>query len=280
MPRHFQLVDVFNEGPFSGNPLGVVFSAEDLSTDAMQRIARWLNLSETVFLMAPSHQDADYRARIFTPDRELPFAGHPTLGSCHAWLSAGGQPKVPREVIQECGVGLVRIRQHDRFNAFEAPPLIRSGSVDEELVIEIAGFLGIDRGLILDCQWTDNGPGWVTVLLGSAQQVLDLKPAKSLHRRIELGVVGLYPAASATAYEVRAFIADQYGSIVEDPVTGSLNASAAQWLIRSGRVTAPYVASQGTCLGRSGRVHITVDDNDQVWVGGNAATMFSGTGNF
>ena len=276
MDRRFQLVDVFHNGPFSGNPLGVVFDAEGLSTEEMQRITQWLNLSETAFLLPPTTAGADYRVRIFTLERELPFAGHPTLGSCHAWLATGEQPRNPAEIVQECGAGLVPIRRHAERYAFAAPPLIRSGPVDEAKIQEIAQFLHIDRSDIVDSQWADNGPGWVVVLLASADVALALNPPKEHPTRIDVGVVGPYPPGGSAAFELRAFFSDHNGGVVEDPVTGSLNASVAQWLISSGRASAPYTASQGTRLGRSGRIFIDQAPDRTVWVGGKANTLFSG----
>ncbi|HXA46686.1 MAG TPA: PhzF family phenazine biosynthesis protein [Burkholderiaceae bacterium] len=275
--RPFQLVDVFADRSYSGNPVAVVFDADDLSTEAMQQITRWLNLSETAFLLSPNDPAADYRLRIFTLDREMPFAGHPTLGSCHAWLTNGGQPRNASEIIQECGAGLVPIKRNDTKLAFCAPPLIRGGSVDESRLQEISRFLRIDRDRIVDAQWADNGPGWVAVLLDSAQAVLALEPARVHHERIDVGVVGAYPKENPLAFELRAFFTDHKCGVLEDPVTGSLNASVAQWLIGTGRATAPYIASQGTCLGRRGRVHISCDQHGSVWVGGKSITLFSGT---
>jgi PhzF family phenazine biosynthesis protein len=276
--RRFELVDVFNDSPLSGNPLAVVMDAQDLSTDTMQQVTRWLNLSETTFLFPPTNPAADYRVRIFTLDREMPFAGHPTLGSCHAWLSAGGRPRNESQIMQECGAGLIPIRRGDATLAFGAPPLIRGGIVDESHVREIARFLRIDRSQIVDTQWADNGPGWVVALLDSAAAVLDLEPLRDYPGHMDLGVVGPYPNGSPLAFELRAFFTDPQGAVREDPVTGSLNASTAQWLLASGRATAPYTASQGTRLGRTGRVFIDVDDRGRVWIGGRTTTVFSGSG--
>lgn len=275
MNRPFQLIDVFHDGAFSGNPLAVVFDADDVSTSAMQTMTRWLNLSETAFLLRPSSPKADYRVRIFTPDREMPFAGHPTLGSCHAWLSNGGRPANGSQIVQECEAGLVPIRRSAELLAFAAPPLIRGGSVDESKLSEIAAFLRIDRSKIVDAQWADNGPGWIVVLLASADQVLAIEPIRDYPSRIDVGVVGPHPTASPIAFELRAFFTDHLGGVREDPVTGSLNASTAEWLLASGRASAPYIAAQGTRVGRSGRVHIH-QDSQGVWVGGRTATLFSG----
>jgi PhzF family phenazine biosynthesis protein len=275
MNRPFQLVDVFHDGAFSGNPLAVVFDADDLGTSAMQAMTRWLNLSETAFLLRPSSAKADYRVRIFTLEREMPFAGHPTLGTCHAWLSNGGSPADGSQIIQECGAGLIPIRRSAELLAFAAPPLIRSGPVDEAKLSEIAAFLRIDRSQIVDAQWADNGPGWVVVLFASADQVLALEPLRDYPRRIDVGVVGPHPTGNPIAFELRAFFSDHQGAVREDPVTGSLNASTAQWLLSSGRASAPFIAAQGTRLGRSGRIYIH-QDSQGVWVGGRTATLFSG----
>jgi PhzF family phenazine biosynthesis protein len=276
MARPFQLVDVFHEQPFSGNPLAVVLDGDGLSTDEMQRITRWLNLSETTFLLPPTTPQADYRVRIFTLDREMPFAGHPTLGSCHAWLTAGGKPHSAGEIIQECGAGLVAIRRNETNFAFAAPPLLRSGPVDEPKIQEIASFLRIDRSKIVDSQWADNGPGWIAVLLESAEEVLALTPPRDYPSRVDIGVVGPCSPGSPAAFELRAFFSDHNGGVMEDPVTGSLNASVAQWLLSSGRASAPYTASQGTRLSRTGRILIDQDQAGTVWVGGKTSTLFSG----
>jgi len=268
---------VFSDEPGLGNPLAVVIGADGLTDEQMRRFARWTNLSETTFVLAPG-AGADYRVRIFTPDGELPFAGHPTLGTCHAWLETGGRPASGDVIVQECGAGLVPIRRTEAGLAFAAPPLVRSGPVDEPLAERVAGLLGIGRGDIVDLQWADNGPGWLAVLLASAEEVLALQPGPV---DLDLGVAGLYPAGSPVALEVRAFT-PKLLSAGEDPVTGSLNASLAQWLLASGRLRAPYVASQGTVLGRRGRVHISADDDGaagdgQVWVGGATRTLIEGT---
>jgi len=276
MPRPFQLVDVFGQGDFTGNPLAVILDADGLDGETMQRIARWLNLSETTFLLPPTAAGADYHVRIFTLDRELPFAGHPTLGSCHAWLTAGGQPRRPDEVVQECGAGLVTVRREGERLAFAAPPLIRTGAVDDADLAEAARVLRLGPDEIEDAQWVDNGPGWMVVRLKSAEAVLALEPLRADERRIVLGVVGAYAPGGDADYEVRALFSDPYGVIIEDSVTGSLNASVAQWLFASGARTTGYVAAQGTRLGREGRVYIDRDDTGRVWVGGSARTLFAG----
>lgn len=274
MDRPFAQVDVFTTGPGLGNPLAVVLDGAGLTTEEMQRFARWTNLSETTFVLPPEDPAADYRVRIFTPDDELPFAGHPTLGTCHAWLESGGQPKGDGMVVQECGAGLVGIRQGaDGTLAFAAPPLIRSGGVDEALVGRIAASIGLGRADIIDAQWVDNGPGWVAVLLRDAQAVLDVLPGDVF---LDLGVLGLYPPGGEVALELRALY-PQNGYVVEDPVTGSLNASAAGWLLATGRLAAPYTASQGAAIGRAGRIRITQDPDGTVWTGGRTTTVVRGT---
>jgi PhzF family phenazine biosynthesis protein len=269
--RDFAQVDVFTTTPYAGNPVAVVHAADGLSTEQMQRFAHWTNLSETTFVLSPTESDADYRVRIFTPVAELPFAGHPTLGTCHAWLANGGRPRA-EAIVQECEAGLVPIRRTGDGLAFAAPPLLRSGPVDESLVERIASLLDLDRSDIVDAEWVDNGPGWVAVWLASAEAVLALRPG---FIDLDLGVVGPYPEGSETALEVRAFFPKD-GSTVEDPVTGSLNASLGGWLLRTGRVESPYVASQGTVLGRAGRVHVSQDADGVIWVGGGTVTCVTG----
>ena len=279
MHRRFQQVDVFSGEPFSGNPLAVVLDAEGLSTEEMQRFARWTNLSETTFVLPPTSPEADYRVRIFTLARELPFAGHPTLGTCHAWLAAGGTPRDPSRIVQECGAGLVTVRRGEHGLAFAAPPLLRTGPVEERLLRQIAAVLGIGRGEVVDAHWVDNGPGWVAVLLEDADAVLAVEPDFGRYDGeggLDIGVVGPYPPGSECAFEVRALFSGERGEMIEDPVTGSLNASLAQWLLSTGRAKAPYVASQGTRLGRRGRPRIEEDPDGTVWVGGAAVTYVSG----
>lgn len=263
---------MFTGTPYLGNPVAVVLDAEGLSTEKMQRFARWTNLSETTFVLNPGPQ-SDYRVRIFTPSQELPFAGHPTLGTCHAWLEAGGRPANDDRIVQDCGAGPVTIRRIDGRLAFAGPPLVRSGHVEEPLVGRIADQLGIERGDIVEAQWADNGPGWVAVLLESAEAVLALRPRGV---DLDIGVVGPHPAGSEVALELRAFF-PVGGTTVEDPVTGSLNASVGQWLLETGRATAPYVAAQGTAMGRAGRVHVSRDGDGTVWVGGDTVTCISGS---
>lgn len=250
-----------------------MLGADGLSDEQMQLFARWTNLSETTFVLAPRAREADYRVRIFTPATELPFAGHPTLGTCHAWLEAGGRPARAGQAGQECGAGLVTVRQTEAGLAFAAPPLRRSGPVEDAVADHVAGALNLTRADIVDIQWADNGPGWVAVLLASADAVLAVRPGAI---DMDIGVAGPYPDGSPEALEVRAFT-PLIGPPGEDPVTGSLNASLAQWLLATGRVTAPYVARQGTALGRRGRVRISLDEDGQVWVGGATVTCVSGT---
>ena len=273
MERPFCQVDVFTEEPYLGNPVAVVVDAKGLGTDDMQRFAQWTNLSETTFILPPEAAAADYRVRIFTPSRELPFAGHPTLGTCHAWLTHGGTPHRDGTVVQECEAGLIELRRDGGTLAFAAPPLIRSGPVDQATLLHLVDVLNLHPTHVVDAQWVDNGPGWVAVLLASADAVLAVRPGVS---DLDIGVVGPYPPGSPEAFEVRAF-SPALGSFGEDPVTGSLNASLAGWLLESGRATAPYVASQGTAMGRRGRVHISRDDSGTIWVGGGTVTCLRGT---
>ena len=283
MGRRCTLVDVFAERAFRGNPVAVVHDAEGLDEAAMLAITRWFDLSETAFLLAPTRPEADYRVRIFTPAAELPFAGHPTLGTCRAFLHAGGRPRRAVEVVQECGAGLVTVRVGDgNALAFAAPPRNRGGPIDEPTIRELAGVLRVARDAIVDAAWADNGPRWAAVLLASADAVLALEPAREHHRPVFVGAIGPYASADASAhadglaYEVRTFFSDQHGALREDPVTGSFNGSAAQWMLSTGRVSAPFVAGQGQRLGRDGRVPIDVDEDGTVWVGGSARVIVDG----
>jgi PhzF family phenazine biosynthesis protein len=272
MRRSFRQIDVFTTERYLGNPVAVVLDGEGLTDEAMQQFANWANLSETTFVLPPSVPGADYRVRIFTPATELPFAGHPTLGTCHAWLEAGGQPSQPGFITQQCGAGLIRVRRTGTGLAFAAPPLRRDGPVEEHMLARIAKALGIGRASIVDASWADNGPPWVAVLLPTAEAVLALRPGPL---DFDLGVVGPYPPGSECAFEVRAFAGGSVGW-VEDPVTGSLNAAIAPWLLRTGRASTPYVVSQGTALGRRGRVHVSRDDEGTIWAGGHSVTCVSG----
>jgi PhzF family phenazine biosynthesis protein len=272
MSRRLRQVDVFTTSAYRGNPVAVVLDGDGLAVEEMQRFAHWTNLSETTFVMPPTSPEADYRVRIFTPAAELPFAGHPTLGTCHAWLEAGGVPRREDVVVQECGAGLVPVRRTGDGLAFAAPPLLRTGPVEEDEVRRVAGVLGIEREEVVDAQWVDNGPGWVALLLASSEAVLALRPGPG---ELFVGVAGPCAAGSAEALEVRAFFPAN-GVLVEDPVTGSLNASLAQWLLGCGRITAPYVARQGTALGRAGRVHVTQEADGAIWVGGGTISCVAG----
>ena len=272
MQRPFSQVDVFSPEPFLGNPVAVVLDGTGLTGEQMQLIARWANLSETAFVLPADHPAADYQVRIFTPATELPFAGHPTLGTCHAWLESGHEPRRDDQIVQQCGAGLVTIRRSEGLLGFAAPPMLRSGPVDEPLIGQIAAQLRIARAEIVDAQWADNGPGWIAILLGSAQAVLDVRPGDG---DLDLGLAGPYPPSSECAFEVRAFFPVD-GRPVEDPVTGSFNASLAKWLLSTGRATAPYVASQGSAIGRRGRVHIDADEDGAVWVSGATSTRITG----
>lgn len=268
----FQQVDVFAEKPLEGNALAVISDADDLTEAQMAALARWTNLSETTFVLRPTHPEADYRVRIFTPQRELPFAGHPTLGTCHVWLDNGGTPR-GEYIVQECAAGLVRIRHGAGPLAFAAPPLVRSGAVETSVLQQIARALGIDLARIRASNWVDNGPGWVGVLLSSREEVLALQVDYAVLDGLNLGVIGPWAGEGAEAdVEVRAFMG---GEFAEDPVTGSLNASLAQWLIGAGELPERYVASQGTVIGRRGRVSIERIGND-VWVGGRVQTCVVG----
>ena len=272
----YTLVDVFTDTPTMGNPLAVVHDADGIPDDLMQRFCDWTNLSEVTFLLPPTHPAADYRVRIFSPGRELPFAGHPTLGSAFAWLRAGGVPTGDR-VVQECGVGLVGIR-HDAAAdhlAFAAPPLQDRGPMGEADVARIAAFLRIPRDAIVDHAWCVNGPEWRAVLLRSAAEVLAVRPDPALQDGMDVGLVGPHPAGSDVAFEVRSFFPGSQG-MTEDPVTGSLNAGLAQWLIGSGRAPARYVAAQGTALGRAGRIFVERDGAD-TWIGGRSVAVATGT---
>jgi PhzF family phenazine biosynthesis protein len=274
MRRRFHQLDVFSRQPLKGNPLAVVHAAEGLDDTTLAAFARWTNLSETTFLLPPTQPGADYRVRIFTPGGELPFAGHPTLGSCAAWLAAGGVPAQDGVVVQECGVGLVRIRREGERLAFAAPPLRRSGPLDEALLARIAAGCGLPPEAITAHQWVDNGPGWCAVMLRSAAEVLAVKPDWALLGPLKLGLVAPQPPGADTRFEVRAFVPTL--GVPEDPVTGSLNAGLAQWLIGAGLAPRAYVAAQGAVLGRAGRVHVEHDGQD-CWIGGEVAFCIEGT---
>jgi PhzF family phenazine biosynthesis protein len=283
MPRPFAQVDVFGSDGSAGNPVAVVLDAEGLGDGEMRRFANWTNLAETTFVLPPTRPEADYRVRIFTPVLELPFAGHPTLGTCHAWLEGGGEP-AGEEIVQECDAGLVRIRREEPDQrtcpripgtsalAFAAPPMVRSGPASEEDAAKVAAALGVDPAEMLAVEWVDNGPGWITAMFESAERVLELRPDRL---DFDLGAVGFHPPGSEAAIEVRAF-APVNGLAMEDPVTGSLQASVAQWLLGNGRLAAPYLATQGGAIGRGGRVRISEDEVGTIWVGGRSETVIDG----
>jgi PhzF family phenazine biosynthesis protein len=272
--RRFAQVDVFTAVACRGNPLAVVLDADGLSDAQMADFARWTNLSETTYLLPPTDAAADYRVRIFTPGGELPFAGHPTLGSCHAWLAAGGVPRRADELVQQCGVGLVRLRREGRRLAFAAPALRRSGAAEPVLKAQVARALRLPETAILRLEWVDNGPGWIAALLPDAAAVLALAPDFAAMGKLKLGVIGAYPEGSECEFEVRAF-APGLG-VPEDPVTGSLNAGLALWLIGAGLAPPRYVAAQGAALGRAGRVHVD-QAGGQTWIGGDVAEVIRGT---
>ena len=290
--RPFKQVDVFTQLPYRGNPLAVVLDGTGLGTEEMQHFTNWTNLSEAAFLLPPTDPQADYRVRIFCPGRELPFAGHPTLGSCHAWLQAGGVPK-GEHVVQECGIGLVKLRRDPSAGSgqagegerlsFAAPPLRKSGPLPEQDVELIARGLGVARDAIVQHAWCDNGPNWRGVMLRSADEVLALTPDATVLAGLDIGVVGPVRKIGVVApqdggdvaFEVRAFFPGNNG-MAEDPVTGSLNAALAHWLIGAGLAPERYVAAQGTALARAGRVHVAREGED-IWIGGASVTCVDGT---
>jgi len=272
----FKQLDVFSEASLKGNPLAVVLGADGFNEERMASFANWTNLSETTFVLTPQHPDADYRVRIFTTSTELPFAGHPTLGSCHAWLEAGGVPK-GQEIVQECGVGLVRIRRSDYGLAFLAPPLLKSGPLEVDVLERVRKGLGLPAEAIVDAQWVDNGAGWLALLLKDRQQVLTLRPDYPQLRDLAVGVVAPWDPlvdGDAAQFEVRGFIAGD--GMPEDPATGSLNAGLAQWMLSKGLAPSAYVVSQGVTMGRAGRIHVE-RIGDEVWIGGAVVTCINGT---
>jgi PhzF family phenazine biosynthesis protein len=270
----FRQVDVFTSEPLRGNPLAVVVDADVLTDTQMAAFANWTNLSETTFLLRPTNELADYRVRIFTPQQELPFAGHPTLGSCHVWLASGAIPKGD-DVVQECEIGLVRIRRSIGHLSFAAPKLLRSGAVEPDVLARVINGLYLAPDAIIASSWVDNGPGWLAVLLRSKDEVLAIRPDYAALSGLRVGVVGAWDVTqhgSEAQFEVRAFTAGGY----EDPVTGSLNAGLAQWLIGAGIAPRSYVASQGTVLGRMGRVYVE-RDGSETWIGGAVTSCIAGS---
>jgi len=272
--RRFVQVDVFTSEALKGNPLAVVIDAAGLSDQQMADFARWTNLSETTFLLPPTDPAADYRLRIFTPGGELPFAGHPTLGSAHAWLASGGDPKKPAMVVQQCAIGLVRIQREGARLAFAAPPLKRSGPADAALREQVLRSLRIGADELLDLQWVDNGPHWLCARLRDAEAVKALAPDFAAMRGLQLGVVGAYPVGSECDFEVRGFVPDL--GVPEDPVTGSLNAGVALWLQGAGLAPERYLASQGTVMGRAGRIHVNRGPDGTTWIGGDVQPLIHG----
>ncbi len=272
--RPFAQVDVFSAAPCRGNPLAVVLDGTDLTDESMQLFARWTNLSETTFVLPPTSPEADYRVRIFTTTGELPFAGHPTLGTAHAWLEHGGRPRREGVVVQECAAGLVEVRRGPAGLSFAAPPLVRSGPLEEGDLDRIIGGLGVSREAVVGHQWVDNGPGWAAIRLATAEEVLALQPDCSRIPEDKVGVIGHHPEGSEHLYETRAFVPGD--AVVEDPVTGSLNAGIAQWLIGEGEAPRRYSAVQGTALGRHGVIEVEADDEGTIWVGGAATSLILG----
>lgn len=270
------LVDVFASGPLSGNPLGVVRGGHDLDSAQMLAITRWLGFSETTFLLPPNDADADYRVRIFYPAGELPFAGHPTLGSAHAWLMAGGVPKVAGRIVQECGIGLVEVRQHDGRLAFRAPPLMRDGPLDGADLADTINLTGADPARILAAVHAANGPGWKLLHLSSAEAVLAAEPAARAAPGTDVALLGAHAPGGPAQFELRAFFADATGRLCEDPVTGSLNAAVAQYLFGAGLAEGSYVAAQGRKTGADGLVHCVQEADGSVWIAGRVDTVSSG----
>ncbi len=278
MDYAFRQVDVFGTTPFSGNPVAVILDAEGLTTAQMQDVSDWTNLSECTFVLAPSQEGADYRVRIFAGRTERPFAGHPTLGTAAAWADAGGVPASEGVIVQQCAAGLVEVRATEGDYAFAAPPSTRGGDLTSEEHATLVAFLGVDEADVVATQWVDNGPGWVAALLRDAEAVLAVEPRPEAYDDvIAVGVAGLHPVGAEADVEVRGlFSFVPGGPVIEDPITGSLNASLAQWFTSSGRLSAPYVARQGTAIGRSGRVEVTEADGD-LWIAGRTTIRVSGT---
>lgn len=270
------LVDVFGTRGLAGNPLGVVRGGEALDDAAMLAFTRWIGFSEVTFLIPPTDPGADYAVRIFYPGGELPFAGHPTLGTCHAWLRAGGVPKTPGKVVQECGVGLIDIRRNGDLLAFRAPPLIRQGPLDEAELAEALRVAGVPREAVVEAVHVANGPAWRLLRLRAAEDVLAAEPAAKAPPGTDVGLAGPWTNPDGAGWELRAFFANGRGELVEDPVTGSFNAGVALHLFGSGLAKDGYVAAQGRKVGADGRVHCTQDADGSVWIGGRVATIASG----
>jgi PhzF family phenazine biosynthesis protein len=273
--RSFVQVDVFSTLPYRGNPVAVVLDSTDLTDEDMQRLARWTNLSETTFILPPATEEADYRLRIFTPQGELPFAGHPTLGSARAWLDGGGIPQRADRIVQECAAGLVTVRRSEGTLSFAAPPRVRDGALDEAYLDQIVAAFGITRERVLAHQWVDNGPGWAVVQLATAEEVLALEPDLSLIPTAMVGAIGAHPEGSEHHFEMRTFAPG--AGVPEDPACGSMNAGVGQWLTATGAAPSSYRVSQGTRLGRAASIEITADTVGTVWVSGAATVCIRGT---
>ncbi|MEU7306086.1 PhzF family phenazine biosynthesis protein [Streptomyces sp. NPDC007206] len=273
--RSFVQVDVFSTSPYSGNPVAVVLDGTDLTDEEMQRLARWTNLSETTFLLPPTVPEADYRLRIFTPGGELPFAGHPTLGSARAWLDGGGRPQHADHLVQECAAGLVTVRRSEDTLSFAAPPRVRDGVLDDDCLKRIVAAFGITRERVVAHQWVDNGPGWAVVQLATAEEVLALEPDLALIPDAMVGAIGAHPEGSQYAFELRTFAPG--AGVPEDPACGSMNAGVGQWLTSTGAAPTTYRVSQGTRLGRAASIEVTADPDGTVWVSGAPVICIRGT---
>jgi PhzF family phenazine biosynthesis protein len=273
--RSFVQVDVFSTRPYRGNPVAVVLEGTDLSDEDMQRLARWTNLSETTFVLPPATEEADYRLRIFTPRGEMPFAGHPTLGSARAWLDGGGTPQHADRIVQECAAGLVTVRRGEVTLSFAAPPRVRDGALDDAYLNRIVAAFGVRRERVLAHQWVDNGPGWAVVQLATAKEVLALEPDLSLIPTAMVGAIGAHPEGSEHHFEMRTFAPG--AGVPEDPACGSMNAGVGQWLTATGAAPSTYRVSQGTRLGRAASIEITADTDGTVWVSGAATVCIRGT---
>lgn len=275
--RRFIQCDVFSSIPTRGNALAVVVDGDGISDEQMSAFARWTNLAETTFLQAPTDASADYKVRILTPTREMPFAGHPTLGSCAAWLQSGGVPKQPGMVRQECGVGIVEIDISGEVPAFIAPPT-KIEAMPEVDFEKICNELKLDRSTIVRSARLDNGPVWQAFELSSAQAVLDAD--SSLIRWPEVravGLIGPHLPGSECDFEVR-MLAPSSG-MSEDPITGSLNSALAHWRLSLGLLESSIVVAQGTRIDRAGRVYIDPDAAvpGRVRIGGYSHILVEGT---
>ena len=270
------LLDVFCKGPLTGNPLAVVHGGDGLDTAQMLALTRWLGFSETTFLLPPSDPAADYRVRIFYAGGELPFAGHPTLGTCHAWLASGGKAKSAEHIVQECGIGLVQLRCDGDRLAFKAPPLIRSGPLSPDELADAVRVAGVDPACVVEAVHIANGPKWQLLRLRSAQDVLAAEPIPKAPVGTDIGIAAPAAPGSGADWELRAFFANGLGRVAEDPVTGSFNAGVALHLFASGQAKGSYIAAQGRMTGADGAVYCAQDADGTVWIGGKVATVSSG----